>query len=63
VFAFGERVVGLQFHIETTPMSVAALIEHCGNELTEGRFIQTTNKITEDRAHFVLVGDPWLCGC
>jgi len=44
-------------------MSVAALIEHCGNELTEGRFIQTTNKITEDRAHFVLVGDPWLCGC
>lgn len=32
-------------------MSVAALIEHCGNELTEGRFIQTAAKITEDRAH------------
>jgi GMP synthase-like glutamine amidotransferase len=51
-FAFGERVVGLQFHIETTPMSVAALIENCGNELTEGRFIQTATRITEDRAHF-----------
>jgi len=53
-FAYGERVVGLQFHIETTPMSVAALIENCGNELTEGRFIQTAAKITEDRAHFRL---------
>ena len=51
-FAFGERVIGLQFHLETTPSSVAALIEHCGNELTEGRFIQTAARIIEDRAHF-----------
>jgi GMP synthase (glutamine-hydrolysing) len=53
-FAFGERVVGLQFHIETTPLSVAALIEHCGNELTEGRFIQPAARITEERAHFTM---------
>jgi GMP synthase (glutamine-hydrolysing) len=53
-FAFGERVVGLQFHIETTPSSVAALMEHCGNELTEGRFIQPAARITENRAHFRL---------
>ena len=33
-------------------MSVAALIEHCGNELTEGRFIQPAARITEKRAHF-----------
>jgi GMP synthase (glutamine-hydrolysing) len=51
-FAFGERVIGLQFHIETTPLGVAALIEHCGNELTEGRFIQPAARITENRAHF-----------
>jgi GMP synthase (glutamine-hydrolysing) len=53
-FAFGERVVGLQFHLETTPSAVAALIEHCGNELTEGRFIQTAARITENRAHFAM---------
>ena len=53
-FAFGERVVGLQFHIETTPPSVAALIEHCGNELAEGRFIQTASRITANHAHFTL---------
>ena len=26
--------------------------EHCGNELTKGRFIQSAAKITEDRADF-----------
>jgi GMP synthase-like glutamine amidotransferase len=51
-FAVGERVVGLQCHLETTPTGVAALIAHCGNELTEGRFIQTAAMITADRAHF-----------
>ena len=51
-FAFGERVVGLQFHLETTPSGVAALIEHCGNELTEGRFVQRAARIIEERAHF-----------
>jgi GMP synthase-like glutamine amidotransferase len=53
-FAFGERVVGLQFHIETMPSSVAALIEHCGNELTESRFIQPAARLTENRAHFTM---------
>src|ERR1035437_596067 len=53
-FAFGERVVVLQFHLETTPLSVAALIEHCGNELTEGRLIQPAARITENRDHFTM---------
>ena len=53
-FGFGERVVGLQFHLETTPSSVAALLEHCGDELTEGRFVQPAARITEERAHFTM---------
>jgi GMP synthase-like glutamine amidotransferase len=51
-FALGDRVVALQFHIETTAQSVAALVEHCGNELTGGRFIQSAAEITGNRAHF-----------
>ncbi len=51
-FAFGERVVGLQFHLETTPSSVAALIEHCGHELTPARFIQPAAQIAGNHAHF-----------
>lgn len=51
-FAHGDRVVGLQFHIETTPASVAALVENCGNELTGGKYIQKANEITGNHAHF-----------
>lgn len=32
-FQLGEDVIGLQFHLETTPESAAALIEHCADEL------------------------------
>jgi GMP synthase-like glutamine amidotransferase len=53
-FAFGERVVGLQFYLEATPSSVAALIEHCGNELTQGRFVQTAAEISENRTDYTM---------
>lgn len=39
-FAFGERVVGLQFHLETTPAGARDLIAHGIDELVEGRHIQ-----------------------
>ena len=40
-FQLGRRVIGLQCHLETTPASLAAILEHCADELREGRFIQT----------------------
>ena len=39
-FAFGDRVFGLQFHIEYTTASIEAMLEACGDELVEGRYIQ-----------------------
>ena len=35
-FVHGGRVLGLQCHLESTPESVAALIEACGHEIGEG---------------------------
>ncbi len=35
-FQFGARVIGLQFHLETTPSSARALIEGCADELIPG---------------------------
>jgi GMP synthase-like glutamine amidotransferase len=52
-FAFGQRAVALQFHIETTASSVVALINHCGDELTEGRFTQTAGAMAADHSHFL----------
>ena len=37
----GRRAIGLQFHLETTPETAAALIENCRNELVPGDYIQT----------------------
>lgn len=39
-FVFGERIVGLQFHLEATEGSIAGLVENCANELIEGSFVQ-----------------------
>ena len=42
-FTLGRRVVGLQFHLETTPESLRALIEHCSDEIVDGPFIQSAS--------------------
>lgn len=44
-FQIGNRVIGLQFHLETTPDSVQALVTHCRDELAEGEYIQTEETI------------------
>ncbi|WP_347557841.1 gamma-glutamyl-gamma-aminobutyrate hydrolase family protein [Robbsia sp. KACC 23696] len=40
-FQLGERTIGLQFHLETTPASVAAMLTHCADDLVDQRFVQT----------------------
>jgi len=39
-FQIGRRVIGLQFHLETTPATATALIAHCRDELIPGPFVQ-----------------------
>jgi GMP synthase-like glutamine amidotransferase len=51
-FALGPRVVGLQFHLETTPDGVAALVRHCPEDLGAGRTIQSSDEMLGDAARF-----------
>ncbi len=44
-FQLGESVIGLQFHLETTPESAAALVTNCRDELVIGQCIQTAERI------------------
>jgi GMP synthase-like glutamine amidotransferase len=44
-FQIGHNVVGLQFHLETTPLSARAIIEHCKDELVAGAYIQSEAEI------------------
>ncbi len=39
-FQVGRHVIGLQFHLETTPETAAALIENCRDELTPATYVQ-----------------------
>jgi len=50
-FYLNRRMVGLQFHLETTPESLHALIENCSDEIVDGPFIQsaTTMRAITDR--------------
>ncbi|MCF8050805.1 MAG: type 1 glutamine amidotransferase [Desulfobacterales bacterium] len=44
-FCHGRRVLGLQFHLETTEEGAKALIEHCQDELGKGPFIQAPEQM------------------
>lgn len=44
-FQLGSNVVGLQFHMETTPSSAKAIVENCRDELVEGKYIQSEAEI------------------
>lgn len=51
-YVYDERVVGLQFHLETTPASVRQLIANCGDEMVGGRYVQACNEMLEDPHRF-----------
>ena len=44
-FQIGNKVIGLQFHLETTPEVVESMIINCGDQLVSGRFIQSASAI------------------
>jgi GMP synthase-like glutamine amidotransferase len=52
-FVYKDRVAGLQFHLESTPNSIQKLVDHCGDELIPGPFIQTSAEMLAPR-HFFL---------
>ncbi|WP_446897930.1 type 1 glutamine amidotransferase [Clostridium sp. LBM24168] len=44
-FIYKDRVIGFQFHMESTEGSIFSLMEHCRDEMTEGLYIQTPREI------------------
>lgn len=51
-FIYDDHVIGLQFHLETTPLSAKALIDNCGEEIVEGPYIQSSSEIFSDKQRF-----------
>ncbi|MBU0995058.1 MAG: gamma-glutamyl-gamma-aminobutyrate hydrolase family protein [Proteobacteria bacterium] len=44
-FQLGQSVIGLQFHLETTPESAMDIVSHCRNELVPARFVQSEKTV------------------
>jgi len=53
-FQIGANAIGLQFHLETTEESAAAMIDNCGSELVNGDCIQPAADILNAPAAYYL---------
>lgn len=51
-FCFGERVLALQFHLETTPDSLGDLSGHCVGEIVPGRYVETAATMASNHVGF-----------
>jgi GMP synthase-like glutamine amidotransferase len=44
-FQVGDNIIGLQFHLETTPDSAREIVAHCRDELIPSGYVQTEEQI------------------
>lgn len=51
-FIFEKRVIALQFHLEVNPEAVKGMVDHCGDELVDGPYIQTAREILSETDYF-----------
>ena len=51
-FIYGERVIALQFHLESTKASVQEIIKNCTDEIVEGRYIQNPDEMLSREDNF-----------
>jgi GMP synthase-like glutamine amidotransferase len=51
-FSLGERVLGLQFHLETTSESARALVANCRADLVPSRWVQSEGELLRHPERF-----------
>jgi GMP synthase-like glutamine amidotransferase len=57
VFVYNERVIGLQFHLESTAEGVQALIENCSGELAHSSHIQAPSQLKAQPKAFSIINE------
>jgi GMP synthase-like glutamine amidotransferase len=56
-FSLDDRVVGLQFHLESTVDSARLLIENCGDEIEPAPFVQTADSMLARAERFARINE------
>jgi GMP synthase (glutamine-hydrolysing) len=62
-FTVGGHILAFQFHLESTPESVAKLCQNCRAELEPAAYVQTEPAILADHSHFAAnhaILEAWL---
>jgi len=54
-FIYQDRVIALQFHLETTRESLEALITNCRHEIVDAPFIQSEAEMLADDSRFTII--------
>lgn len=54
-YVFQNKVFGFQFHLETTPTSAHALIEHCADDIDGSRYTQSAQEILASDEKFAQI--------
>jgi len=52
-FTYGDKTLGLQFHLETSEESVKFLVDNCRNEIVQDRYIQSIDEMYEKKSHSI----------
>ena len=56
-FVYDDRVVGIQFHLETTVENAENLISHCKDEMMDSPYIQTRTQILSNEERFAQINE------
>ncbi len=59
-FVYGDRVVGLQFHLEWTPEALATLVENVDEQMPVGLYVQDTEGMVADAPLYLPVATTLL---
>ncbi|RPI07033.1 MAG: type 1 glutamine amidotransferase [Ignavibacteriae bacterium] len=51
-FCIGDRVLGLQFHLEATPVMVRLLLDQCPDDLIPGPYVQNGEEMLSNPSRF-----------
>ncbi len=53
-FLYNNRVLGLQFHLESTVESVHKLVQHCKSDISEGEYVQEAELMLSESQGYTL---------
>jgi GMP synthase-like glutamine amidotransferase len=57
-FSIGDRLLGLQFHLELMAADITALVEHCRSDMTSGPYVQAEEALLAGPSLQALPPDP-----